>query len=206
MQNALALISQIAGRAAMDALLKGRAEQKRQILFDELAAGKISMLEVINKDDLSSCIYQYEIASMKGAADYKLKLMARVLRGQLEGGVLIPDEFLSNSEMIASLREEEIKLIATLYRIEQAHIGIPDWSQRVRAVMLAVSAALIPKVFADIDTMNSIAVATQKKGLILYANMGVGGEAPDNLVELRTTSRMAKFAEIARFETLGLDY
>jgi hypothetical protein len=193
-----------AARASMDVVLRAHAERKRQILLDELATAQISLHQAISKDELLSCIFQFDVAAMKGAADYKLKLMARVLRGQIEGGALIPDEFLSNSEMISSLREEEIKLVATLHRFERAHESVSEYNERSKLVMTAVMDTLIPNTFADINEMNAAAIAAQRTGLIIYLNISVGEGTPDNLTHMRTTSRMAKFAEIARLETLGI--
>ena len=194
-----------AARATMDAALKGRADIKRQFLIEELSSGNLSMFDVTKNDELLSCVYQFDVAAMKGAADYKLKLMARVLRGQIEGGALTANEFLNNAEMIAALSEEEIKLVATLYKAEKDNTTIGDFMERTEQVMLSVCASLVPRVFADIDMMNSVAVAAQRTGLIIYTNLSFGATTLDRLVSLRTTARMAKFAEIARFETLGLD-
>ena len=193
-------------RAAKDVVLNRRIQEKRKILLEELSSADASMLYAITEDELLACIYQFDIAAMKGAAVYKLKLMARVLRGQVEAGPLVADEFFSNSEMIASLRQEEIKLVATLHRVWNENSGVADFSERMTQTMISVYGELVPKVFASIDAMNSVAVAVQRTGLIVYTGNLTSGDVPENLVMLRTTARMVEFAQLARIETLGIEW
>ena len=205
MSTVLTTILGAALKSAWSHAWQARVNSKRQILLEELSAAKIGMLEVITKDELLSCIYQFDVAAMKGAAGYKLKLLARVLRGQIDGGTLIAEEFLSNAEMISSLRAQEIKLIATLYRFEQSHPDITDGQLRMSKVMIATCAALVPKVFETLDILNSVAVASQRTGLIIFSNFMAPGAVPDNLFQLSTTTRMGEFAALARFNTLGIE-
>jgi len=193
-------------RAAKDVVLNRRIQEKRKILLEELSSADASMLYAITEDELLACIYQFDIAAMKGAAVYKLRLMARVLRGQVEAGPLVADEFFSNSEMIASLRQEEIKLVATLHRVWNENSGVADFSERMTQTMISVYGELVPKVFASIDAMNSVAVAVQRTGLIVYTGILTSGDVPENLVMLRTTARMVEFAQLARIETLGIEW
>lgn len=69
-------------------------------------------------DEFVAILYRYLSKAQEGAACLNLRLMARVVREQLEGPGLYASEFLRYSELLASLTREEVILLATRCRLK----------------------------------------------------------------------------------------
>lgn len=189
--KALATIS----KSAWTAWQQQRIDGKRQILFEELSAGKIHVMHAIDQDELFACFHRFDRAAIEGSAHYKLQLMARVLRGQIEGGCLIADEFQTFAEIIASLREPELKYISALYSAEQQFPEAwttDDGSKPLRDKLVA---ELIPKVFTSVEEMNAVGTALQRTALVMSGGITWNGE-----ILFRTTPLMKTFVDLARLE------
>ncbi|MGI4807500.1 MAG: hypothetical protein ACRYF2_05255 [Janthinobacterium lividum] len=96
-------------------LLRRRVEWARDILLDELRQGEktLSDLEV---EEVVAVLLRYARAAQEGTARLNLRLMAKVIAGQVERGVLYADEFLRNADLIAGLKREEVILLGTIHR------------------------------------------------------------------------------------------
>jgi hypothetical protein len=134
-----------AGRAALAAYLRKRADAARDILFDELRNGGIPPEKVATEDDGIAVIHGFMRAAWEGKARVNLRLLAKAITGQLQKGGLVADEFFLYAESLAGLSRDEIILIATVYRhnkrqpkIHESDMGeeekIAPWSNTLAEV------------------------------------------------------------------------
>jgi len=110
----------IAG-AAIGRYFRRRAEQARDILFEELGGGNITDLQAASEDDAIAVIVRYLGAAREGMARLNLRLLAKAMAGKLKSGSLVADEFLQYADALGSLSREEILVIGTMYEMWAAH-------------------------------------------------------------------------------------
>lgn len=99
----------------VDALLKEREEAARDVLLDRLAKGKSKTSDIPDKE-AAAMLFRYMGAAREGAARTNLKLLADVIVGQDSKPGFYANDFLYWSEVIASLRREEVILLGLLHR------------------------------------------------------------------------------------------
>ena len=104
---------------AVQQVQRRRAERARDILLDELSRGEktVSVPEV---EEAAAVLLRYGRAAQEGAARLNLRLMAKVIAGQVHQQALYADEFLRHADIIAGLRREEVTLLGALQRIRPA--------------------------------------------------------------------------------------
>ncbi len=159
---------------AIRKLVEHRQQVALDILLEEMATGQINPADVPPKS-LAAPVYRYIRAAREGAARLNLRLLARLIAGQASKHDLIADEFLYHADIIASLRREEIVLIATMYRHRQA----PDLLcfepiERVTPARERTIAELVPSVFPTYDAYQATCQAISRTGLLILAS-GFGG-------------------------------
>ncbi|MEK7994672.1 MAG: hypothetical protein AAB403_12780 [Planctomycetota bacterium] len=115
-----------AGRAVLNAYLKKRSDQARDILFDELKRGGLLPEQVAAHDDGIAVIHGYNRAAWEGRARVNLRLLARAITGQLLANNLVADEFFLYAESLAGLSRDEIIFIATLLRHSANRPDVPE--------------------------------------------------------------------------------
>jgi len=142
-------------------LLARRGEAGRSILIQELRHGERSMTSVEIEDSVA-VVYRYLRAAQEGTARLNLRLMAKVIAGRARLGNLVADEFLADAEIIASLRRNEIILLATMYQASIAtDLGDPEaWAEK----------KLVPEPFLTKDELRATKAAVVRTGLIETAS------------------------------------
>ena len=172
-------------------MLRRRQAQARDILLEELQTGDKQLTDVGQVDEAAAIIYRYARAAQEGAARLNLRLMAKVISGQAQLGNLVADEFLYYADMLASLRREEVILIASLHRHRVFHDdGTVDAGQTWRKSCTE----LIPRVFKDEEELRAFAQGAARTGLLL------AGATWDGLSDFATSSLMERLERLAPFE------
>lgn len=182
---------------ALGRLLAGRAERARSILLDELRKGLRLPNDPGETDEFVAILYRYLRAAQEGAARLNLRLMARVIRNQIEREGLYADTFLRYAELIASLTREEVILLATRYRLRRefdSEKQSSDWQDTGR-VNDRVLKALVPQVFSTPLDMVAALTALQRTGLVWPAAATTGGG-----FVWQDTPLLNVLAELAEFE------
>ena len=170
----------------MGDLLRGRLERSRELLLSELRDGAAALSEVGEVDEIAAVIFRYARAATEGSARLNLRLMAKVIDGQVQGGTIYPDEFLRYAEIIASLSREEIVLIATLHKYRD-HYDTTGEAQN------AAVEDLVPTWFKDKEDFMAVAGAATRTGLV------IGASAIGTLV-YKTSVHMDRLHALAPFE------
>ncbi len=106
-----------AGRAALATYLSKRAAAAREILFDELRNANITPEEIAAEDDGVAVIHGFMHAAWEGKARVNLRLLAKAIKGQLQLGNLVANEFFLHADALASLSRDEIIFLATMLRV-----------------------------------------------------------------------------------------
>lgn len=104
-----------AGSEIIKNFLKRRADEAREILFDEIAKGNVLTSEASADDDKIATIFRYLRAAYEGTARLNLRLLAKAIAGRIRAGNLVADEFLLYADALASLSRDEIIAIAAIY-------------------------------------------------------------------------------------------
>ncbi len=165
------------------------------MLLKELRRGNKTICDV-DEGEVAEIVFRYMRAAQEGTARVNLRLMAEVIAGQAAAGNLVADEFLYYADILASLRYEEVVVLATLYRTTQEAIAKHTGdnilaTQAMTAASLELSQTLG---FKDLD-FAATAGAIMRTGLIASAP-GQGG----GFNIYYPTSLMDKLYALAPFE------
>lgn len=172
--------SNLAGTVLSEALgrvMSGRAERARNILLNEIREGLRPPQDSGEVDEFVAILYRYLRAAQEGAARLNLRLMARVIRSQIEREGLYASNFLRYAELIASLTREEVILLATRHRLRVKFDGTKqtsNWDDTSRVNELVIK-AVVPKVFPTPLDMVAALTALQRTGLVWPAAATTGG-------------------------------
>ncbi|MFO1024646.1 MAG: hypothetical protein U1E70_05625 [Acetobacteraceae bacterium] len=190
--------------AALTKLMHNRLEAARAIFLEELRAGEVS-LPPSQIDEGVAILCRYLRAAQEGTARRNLRLMAKVIAGQARLGNLWADEFLHDADMIASLRREEIILLATVHQIWAS-----DWlkdkeeGEKVGAAFARASTQLSPSLFRDAEEMEATAASLTRTGLLVSVSLwGPIGYRPTPKLE-RLVS-LAPLSEVLAQEEGGVE-
>jgi hypothetical protein len=146
----------------LGSILKKRSDSAREILLEELSLGQKTIHDTGQLDELVAITYRYFRAAQEGTARLNLRLLAKVIAGQAHLGNLIADEFLYYAELLASLRREELILIATFQRVSRRLN-----ETEAHKIWEPAAEELVPKVFPDEGLMRAAATACTRTGLLM---------------------------------------
>ncbi len=186
---AKALPSDLA-KTALNSVLRRRRERAAALLLVEIRRGKIPLQP---PDEAISAILRYMRAADEGAARLNLRLMARVLAGKAFLDDLKADEFLYYADMLASMRREEIVLIATMHRVRHQNTEIEGRREPHQQWEL-IASALVPQTFSNENALRAAVTACLRTGLLTDEN------TIDNSGWYTTSSLMDELERLAPFE------
>ena len=131
------VLSSVGGLATghlLETLMRKRAEAAKEILVEELRYGSRSVYE-IDAEEAVAVIHRFFRAATEGAARLNLGLMGACVAGGVSADRLHADLFLRWADILASLRREEVHLLAVCkavpFTVEQEDTG---WNE-VRRLM-----------------------------------------------------------------------
>lgn len=182
----------------LDRFLIHSRERARQILLEEIRTGDRPIYDAEEADAFVAVMLRYDRAAIEGRAHWKLRLMARIVDGQLAGRDLKADEFATYADLISSLRREEVIVAATVYRMEKsAGTNRPPNSI---AFHEALGRELVPSIFASYDELHATGVALLRTGLLIQLT----GYFSDTVGVFATSPLMEQFVRLARLEVSGV--
>ncbi len=191
----------VAGQA-LSLILRKRLQAAREIAFEEIRTGEKPPNYVIDADEVVAIVYKYLDCARQGTARHNLRLMARIVRGQVAHGDLQADEFLTFADILRSLRHEEVCTLATTYRVrkelvrsKQGSFWAPD--EERGALDRAIEGQLVGprKVFRQRDELNATRAALQRTGMIALA-----GTRGDGTVVYGETPLLERVGRLAMLE------
>ena len=136
-------------------------------MLDELRWGERT-LSAPEVDETVAVLLRYGRAAQEGTARLNLRLMAKVIAGQIQQKVLYADEFLRHADVIAGLRREEVILLGALQR----HWAAPavqvmaNDHDRMNEAKRLILAELIPVPFIDIVELAATEDAIVRTGFL----------------------------------------
>lgn len=189
---------------AISGLMQRRAETARSIFLEELGQGQRSPRDPGEVDEFVAILYRYLTKAQEGAARLNLRLMARVVRGQLETEGLYASEFLRYSELLASLTREEVILLATRRRLRlqfRANKASAQWNDAAN-INEKIIEALVPSVFLSPMHLTASLTALQRTGLVWPSAAALGGGFVwEDTPLLDDVARLAQFEAALAKET-----
>lgn len=189
-ENVLEAIPGDAAKLLVQGVLARRRNAAFEILLQELRRGGGPLAP---SDDAIAAVLRYQRAADEGAARRNLRLLAMVIAGKARIGDLKADEFLYVADMLASLRREEIILLATMQRIRRAWLGKEGGPSPMQQWAITEE-ALIPRLFPDKQAMRAVVTACLRTGLLSDDN------TMDNSGWYETTRYMDELEAMAPFE------
>ncbi len=184
------------GSEMLQRLMAKRLQAAREIFLDEMKRGG-NRLEP-EPDEVLAVVYRYMRAAQEGTARLNLRLMAKVVQGLAHTGSLVADKFLCHAERVASLRREEIVLLATIHRHQKQLVKSDASRDDIYPYVQmreAVERDLIPRVFPDEKTLRAVAAATIRTGYIHDELMTL-----DSVGIFMTTPLLDELIALAPFE------
>jgi hypothetical protein len=156
-------------------ILQDRIDREFKLLIERLASAEITVLDAAAQNNFVSMLVRFQRAICEGAAEQNLQLMAQVMKHQLEGGRLHVDEFKHHADVLASLKRDEIIILATVLRVERTlrAANVPLWEGEVPAhkIWEQVDAALIaPHLFQSKSELRGIAWGLFRTGMFKIGN------------------------------------
>jgi hypothetical protein len=148
------------------------------------------------QDQLFAVWLRFRHAARTGVAREKLRIMARMLNGQLETKQLSPEAFSQFATVIEGLRLEELAYLVTLYELERAApADEKQQGDRVKWIEERLQERLIPSVFADKAAYEAVEASVMRTGLMI---------GPDTIStsssDRRTSPMMAELVRIAKLD------
>jgi len=169
---------------ALARVKRRRLERARDILLQQIRQGNADLSDVGSDEEVVAVLYRYTRAAQEGAARLNLRLMAKVIAGQVAVGPLYADEFLRWASVLEGLSREEVMRLAATYRQQDAHPDDPGARKR------ATKAELVPSVFSTEEEFYAAGGALTRTGL-LSATPGWGEMVFKGTPQLERLVRLA---------------
>jgi len=195
------------GNVIAFALKKGLAIARNRsaaILSEELPAKEPTPEQV---EQFAPMVAMHARMAMEGEADGSLRLLARIIAGQLEQGELLPAEFASYARILSGMRQVEIVALGEFYRCwqdaEKEAAQVPDLDERGNAVELGANKAmaerLIPGVVADYRELKALFSSLTRTGLLITTPTASGGD------RYRPSSLFHRLSQLASLEVAAAE-
>lgn len=121
-------------KSGLEALLRQRAKFLRERVIEELAQARIAECQAASHDDQLEIVLSCHRAIRDGRARLNLRLLAKLLVGLAQSGPIYADAFAKFSDALASMRREQVILLAVLLRHRPVVAAMPleDLNQLIR--------------------------------------------------------------------------
>ena len=155
--------------------------ETRDILFDEITQGNFNN---IADDDKISLMHRYTLAAMNGTARLNLRLLAKAINSIANdenlSSLIYANEFNRYAQILETLSNEEIRLLAKLYKMREADL---EYIKLHNETPKGINADYFTKLLMGykysqpekIKEIKAIACALLRTGLIYQENVGCGG-------------------------------
>lgn len=121
-----AVLASVFGVAVSDVIQtirRKRFENVRDIIIEEIRFGRKDIIDAAQIDDIISCLLRIGRAAEEGAARLNIRLMAAAMNGMYSKSRLIADDFLYFSNILSTLKREEVIVLGVFHR----HV---KWAER----------------------------------------------------------------------------
>jgi hypothetical protein len=184
---------------ALDRWIAQRKKDAVDRLLDEFRNGRIDQISWESEDEFAGMLIRYLNAVRDSAGLDALRLMAKVMVGQIQRDRIYADEFIRYANMLASLSRDEILAITCLHKARLAS-KIPESTEGVWKKMVE---AVVPTHFPSEQYVHAVLTAASRSGLVttphdLYA-VGVYRTSP----LMDEISQLADFQDALRRENIA---
>ena len=170
LRGLIQLIPMGIGSAADSALLtqlNNYRDQKLRTFFDELGSGSIELTEEqVSSNDFLHCYFSTVSAALRSRRSEKIRLLAKILRGQIEGEVSNTDEYEEIVGIVDDLSYREVQIIVILHKKEQDNpiAGNENDLQRAMRIWPGFEQEVRLALGIDPELLRSLLVRIQRSG------------------------------------------
>jgi hypothetical protein len=183
-------------RKGLQDFVARQEEELRKLLLEEVKVGEKTIVDVAMQDQLFAIWLRMRHAFVTGVARAKLRIMARVLNGQLENNCLSSDAFSQLAGVIEGLRFEEIAYLVTLHELGPLANEIEDRAERDKWLQSKIASRLIPQCCRDEESLEAVVTSVERTGLVI---------PPETITtesrRRRTSPTMAELVRIAKLDS-----
>lgn len=198
----------------LNQVFKKRTEAAREIAIEEMQKGQRSNLDFADADEFVAIVYRYIRAAREGAATLNLRLMAKVMRGQIVSESMYASDFLAYADIISTLRREEVVYLATLLKLTKEGLRLPkdsdpnDYYDVAQSVTIQLMKLLVETdFFKDNAALNACILAVQRTGFIRHVtSLASGGNIYAPSTHLEKLGKLACFEDALREEGVGISW
>lgn len=156
--------------AAFSAWVERRERQAREILLEELQSRKVTPSEAAEQDELIGVLFRYLQVSMEAAAKRNVEMLAQMVAGLAAQRRLSLAAFDRHASLLAHLTDEQITVLAAIYRMAIAGEETYPGHEKQRGVDVKVlRATLVPGNIESVHRLTAICSQLGSTGLLLVS-------------------------------------
>lgn len=148
---------------ALEAFWKKRAREAHIRICDELHKGNITLTQASLTDDLFAAYVRMAQAVRDSTSHEAIRLMAKVMVGQIQRDRLYADEFNKYANLLTTLSRDEITAITCLH-MARDRVENSDDLEGVWKKMLELT---VPGCFPSEDHVHAVLSAASRSGLVM---------------------------------------
>jgi hypothetical protein len=185
------------GSTLLNSLIENRREVARKIAISEISRCGRSKLDVINSDEFVPIVFRYGRAAIEGTASHNLKLMAKLMRGQIVTESVFASEFLEFADVISTLKLREIAYLSKLVQLYQKGETIDDYDLDQSVAIQLNRDLLGSSHFKDQRSIKSAEASLLRTSFIYIANQIIGsGDIYAPTEELERLAQLVNLQEM----------
>lgn len=182
---------------ALEAFWKKRGQEAHIRICDEMRKGNITLTQASLTNDHFAAFVRMAQAVRDSASHEAIRLMAKVMVGQIQRDRLYADDFIKFANIISGLSRDEILILSLLYDAHKKMSEKNDpnrlWSELVNLV--------VPGHFESEDYVLAILTGLSRSGLVIAPQnnlLSIGTYVPSPLMD--ELVRLADFQDALRAE------
>ncbi|WP_076420316.1 hypothetical protein [Colwellia sp. UCD-KL20] len=190
------------GNSLLTKIFKQRAEKAREIALNEMKRCERSEFDIESADQFVAIVYRYQRAALERTALLNLKILAKIMKGQVTEGSVFASEFNEFSDIITSLKIKEIVYLGTLIRLHKEKTLVPkestnEYYETDQSIAISMYKTLVGTIhFPNKRDLISCETSLQRTAFIYPSTHGLGGPI------FSPTSDLERLAELVEFEEL----
>ena len=163
--------------AVFKKLIERKIKDGSAILHEEIEKKDIISFGDFNEDEVVQIFYRYFISARDNRARLNMRLMAKVISGQISKNLISAEKFDAFSSMIESLSRDEIIAISHLYKCKGSSLMSDGnfYPSFATGYHECVRNYCIPKYFPTEDHLLGVLSGAMRSGLVMQMS---GDNAP----------------------------
>jgi hypothetical protein len=192
------------GNELLSRLFRERDKRARKIALEEISKCKRSSLDLPEADQFVAIVYRYGRAALEGAAELNLRILAKIISGQMIEGSMYASEFDEFAGVVSNLKPTEIVYLGTILRLYKQGDRIKKkdseelYSLEQSVAIQIREALLTTEHFAELRDIVSCEAGLLRTSLIYPSMQLIGSTVYAPTRDLERLSDLVKFEDLLR--------